>query len=109
MSGKSSRNKGYRGEYRARKLLKATGLKPVWQAEDPSKPDIHSRKLERNIEVKYRKSVPKTIYKWLKEKAADLLMIKRVKRGESNPWLVVMEYNTFTSLLKEKEKHANKE
>lgn len=103
MSGKSSRRKGYRGEYKARKLLKKKKLKPVWQAEDPTKPDVRSEELKREIEIKYRKSVPKSIYKWLKEKDADILMCKRVKRGESNPWLVVMDFDSFVSILKEQE------
>lgn len=89
MSGKKSRNKGYIGEYNARKLLEKMGREVTWQAEDPNKPDLLVD--GENIEVKYRASVPKCLYQWLEEKGADTLMIKRVnkKDGRSYPWLIV--------------------
>lgn len=89
MSGRKSRNKGYIGEYKARKFLESKGFVVEWLAEDPSKPDL---KVEGEYwEVKYRASVSKQIYDWLEEKNADCLMVKRVnkKDGRSYPWLLI--------------------
>ena len=89
MNGKKSRNKGYIGEYKARELLKEMGYDPVWQSEDPKKPDL--RVNWEDWEIKYRASVPKCLYQWLEEKGADVLLVKRVnkKDGRSFPWLII--------------------
>ena len=89
MSGRKSRNKGYRGELAARKFLEKKGFAVEWLAEDPSKPDL--RVEGEYWEIKYRASVPKCIYDWLEEKNADCLMVRRVnkKDGRSYPWLLI--------------------
>lgn len=96
MSGKRSRNKGYRGEYKARKLLERFGYDVTWQAEDPKKPDLRVSLpalgiVEESWEVKYQAGITKKLWDWLEEKNADALLIKRVnnKDGRSYPWLVV--------------------
>ena len=99
MSGKKSRNKGYRGEYSARKLLESLGYTVTWQAEDPTAPDLMVWPTDtinpgqEGWEVKYGSHVPKTLYQWFSEKNPDVLLIKRVKAGEGPyPWLVVREF-----------------
>ena len=95
MSGRKSRQKGYIGEYKARKLLENLGYEVTWQAEDPKSPDLGVSREDwvsgERWEVKYRASIPKCLYKWLEEKGADTLMVKRVskKDGRSYPWLIV--------------------
>ena len=105
LRGKRSYRKGYLGEYKARKLLEKMGYKVVWQKEDPNKPDIrvvakkHPNGIDKipvgkDYEVKYRSSIPKSIYRWLEEKGADVLLVKRVnkKDGRSYPWLKIERF-----------------
>lgn len=47
------------------------------------------------IEVKARKSVPKTVYEWLGKH--DLLVMKKI--GQKWKWLIVMDLDLFLSLL----------
>jgi hypothetical protein len=110
MSGRKSRNKGYRGEKEFRDKMDKEGLHVVWQAEDPRKPDVSLENLD--IEIKYRKSIPKCIYEWLEEKSADGVAMKRVEgRGKmSYPWVVCLRLEKFVSLLAEiKQSHNDLE
>lgn len=103
MSGSTSRSKGYRGEKSWRDLCEQKGFNAKWLAEDPELPDTEVAGL--SVEVKYRKSVPVSIYKWLTEKHADALAMKRVEgRGKKpRPWLVTMTSDLFFKLLNDNE------
>ena len=90
MSGNKSRSKGLRGEYKARKMLIEAGHNVVWTSEDPLAPDllVNGEKWE----VKYGLTIPKTFYKWLDEKGADVLLVKRIGREESYDWLIIRRF-----------------
>ena len=101
MAGRKSRNKGYRGELEVRKILNKFEIENIWQAEDPTKPDINvERKFE--LEVKNRKSVPKCVYQWLEEKQSNFLAMRRVEGTGRKiyPWLIVMNFEEFLTNFK---------
>lgn len=86
----NSLKKGKRGEYLARKLLIDAGYTVIWTAEDPMAPDLLVN--GEGWEVKYGLKIPKVFYKWLDDKDADVLLVKRVGRGESHPWLIIRKF-----------------
>jgi len=97
---KKSRTKGYMGEYKFRKLCEAEGFNCVWTAEDVKAPDINLEGLK--VEIKNRESVPASVYKWLSEKNADALAMKK----NNKDWLVVMRKDLFFKFLKGEKKMA---
>ena len=100
MPNGKSRRKGYMGELEARKLCKRQGFSVRWHPEDPTYPDIT---LDEKItcEIKYGTQIPKTLYKWFKEKGADVLLIRRVSKNDKMlPWLVVMKVDLFSTIAK---------
>jgi hypothetical protein len=102
--GMTSRRKGYRGEKEIRDIISERLLTCVWQAEDPKKPDIRVENLDG--EVKYRASVPQCIYKWLDEKHADFLAVRRIsKTDRGKRWLAVCDMNLFLDLLEDRFVH----
>ena len=85
---KKSRTKGYIGEWKARKLLTELGYDVRWTAEDITQADL--RVNGEKWEVKYGLHVPKKIYQWMNEKHPDVLMVKRIGKGErGNDWLII--------------------
>lgn len=101
MSGKKSRNKGYRGELEFRKLVESYGLAVTWQAEDRIKPDINIEGIL-DCEIKYRANVPVSIYNWLNEKNSHMLAIKRVSMFDKGcEWLITMPAELLLPVLKE--------
>lgn len=101
MSGRKSRRKGKVGERKARKLLRKLGYIVQWTAFE-DKPDLYvearyadgeARLINQHWEIKYRKNIPLSIYRWLSEKGADVLLVKRVKKGEGPyPWLKIERF-----------------
>lgn len=87
----NSLKKGKRGEYKARKLLESYGYEVVVTSEDSRAADLLVN--QEKWEIKYGAHVPKTVYKWLDEKGADALLVKRVKQGRKYPWLIIRKFN----------------
>lgn len=95
MSGKKSRDKGYRGERNLVKLLNEAGIKAkriplsgaTWM-----KGDLVIENMK--AEVKVRKEGFKRIYDWLS--GNDLLFLK----ADRKDYLVVMRLNLFERILK---------
>jgi len=104
----NSYKKGYKGEKDWRELCEKNGQEIIWNNEDPDYPDVtinHSWKILKS-EVKSRKAVPKSIYKWLDEKDANILASRRVE-GRGHPardWLVTMRAELFFEMLEELKK-----
>lgn len=99
MAGKKSRNKSYRGEKEFRDLAKEKDLYITWHNNDPKLPGVTVEGL--TGEIKYRKSVPKTPYKWLEQDDADFIAMKRVE-GQGKPardWLVLLRLDDFWELM----------
>ena len=90
MSGNKSRSKGLRGEYKARKMLIEAGHNVVWTSEDPLAPDLQVN--GEGWEIKYQASIPIIFWQWLDEKKAKVLLVKRVRRGEKNDWLIIRRF-----------------
>ena len=94
MSNGKSRKKGWRGEYEFRKMCEEAGMKVVWHAEDPNLPDLSIN--GGSCEVKFGSHVPKKFYKWLKDKNASLLAVRRVSSKERKlPWLLIIRAKDF--------------
>lgn len=100
----NSYKKGYRGEKEMRELCEKQGFDVTWHNEDPDKPDLTFNGL--TCEVKYKKSVPKSIYKWINKDKADCLAVKRVEgRGKApRKWLITMRLEDFFKILKENQR-----
>ena len=97
--GKTSLRKGKKGEYEFRKLCESKGFKVVWQAEDPTQPDVRLENLE--CEIKYGSHIPKKIYQWMSEKQPDILALRRVSNKDKGlKWLIVMSFDDFQRFLK---------
>lgn len=97
MPNGKSRRKGYIGEWSFRKLCKNSGFWTVWHNQEREKPDLTFLD-DTTCEIKYSAVVPKKIYDWLKEKNPDILALKRVIRGESNEWIIVMKLKDYFKL-----------
>ena len=86
----NSLKKGKRGEKKARDMLIKAGYDVINTSEDPFAPDLQVN--GEGWEVKFGSHVPKKFYKWLDEKEANCLLVKRVVRGESNDWLIIRRF-----------------
>ncbi|HEW92324.1 MAG TPA: hypothetical protein ENF81_07260 [Thermotogaceae bacterium] len=94
--GKYERRKGYRGEYNLVKKLKKMGLDarrvPLSGSAEGFKGDVIVEGM--TGEVKVRRHSFKKLYEWLENR--DLLFVKMDRK----PYLVVMNLETFSKLLK---------
>lgn len=93
--GKRSRDKGKRGEREAAEFLRAHGIdaRRILGQERDGGDDLETA-LGR-VEVKFRKSVPVTVYRWLEEGGARFLMMRR----DGRKWLFVIDGEEFFRLL----------
>jgi Holliday junction resolvase len=105
--GKTSRDKGVKGEREFDVLAQENGCTVARHNKDPNLPDMTLDKL--TCEVKYRKNVPKAVYDWLEQDGADVVAMRRISTGDrGKPWLVVMRAGLFFELMENRRNmHTN--
>lgn len=100
MSGKKSRNKGYRGEHNLQKILNKKGIKakriPLSGADDYVKGDIDLIDLDIKAEVKLRKTINSIFYDVLEKNKVGFF------KADRKPYFVVMDLDFFCELIKVK-------
>lgn len=106
--GKASRDKGKRGELEVAKLLRDKGFnakRGVQHKGGPDSPDVLCAELDEDFHIEVKRVESFSLYKALDQARCDCGITQEpivFHRRNGQPWVVVLEADTFLDILRQK-------